>query len=45
LMSVISIYRVLRIPALPAEYKTQSTLQAATNPVGTVLHAEDESGG
>jgi MFS family permease len=45
LMSAISIYRVLRIPALPAEYKTQSTLQAATNPVGTVLHAEDESGG
>ena len=38
----ISIWRVLTIPALPAEYKTEATLQAATTPVGMVLHAEDE---
>ena len=42
LMAVISIWRVLTIPALPAEYKTEATLQAATTPVGSVLHAEDE---
>ncbi len=42
LMAVISIWRVLTIPPLPAEYKTQSTLQVASNPVGTVLHAEEE---
>jgi MFS family permease len=41
-MAIISIWRVLTIPALPVEYKTQSQLQAATAPVGTVLHAEDE---
>ncbi len=42
LMASISIWRVITIPALPPEYKTQSTLQTATNPVGTVLHAEEE---
>ena len=42
LMAIISIWRVLTIPALPAEYKTEATLQAATTPVGMVLHAEDE---
>ena len=41
-MAIISIWRVLTIPALPAEYKTEATLQAATTPVGMVLHAEDE---
>jgi MFS family permease len=43
LMAVISIWRVLTIPALPAEYKTNSSIQVATNPVGTVLHAEEEA--
>ena len=38
----ISIWRVLTIPALPEEYKVQSVLQAATMPVGSVLHAEEE---
>jgi len=42
LLAVISIWRVLTIPALPAEYKTQSTLQAAAIQVGTILHAEEE---
>jgi MFS family permease len=42
LLAGISIYRVLTIPALPAEYKTQSTLQATITPVGTVLHAEED---
>lgn len=42
LLAAISIWRVLTIPALPAEYKTQSTIQVATNPVGTVLHVEEE---
>jgi len=42
LMAVISIWRVLTVPAVPAEYKTEATLQAATTPVGMVLHAEDE---
>jgi hypothetical protein len=41
-MGVMSIWRVLTIPALPAEYKVQSTLQAAAAPVGSLLHAEDE---
>ena len=41
-MGVMSIWRVLTIPALPAEYKVQSTLQAAAAPVGTLLHAEEE---
>ena len=42
LMAAISIWRAIYIPALPPEYKTQSTLQAAPAPVGTVLHAEEE---
>jgi MFS family permease len=41
LLAIISIWRVITIPALPAEYKGQSTLQIAANPVGTVLHAEE----
>ena len=42
LLAGISIWRVLTIPALPAEYKLQSVLQAATVPVGTVLHVDEE---
>jgi MFS family permease len=42
ILAAISIWRVLTIPALPPEYKTQSHLQAAPVPVGTVLHAEEE---
>lgn len=42
LLGGISIWRVLTIPALPAEYKVQSVLQAATVPVGTVLHVDEE---
>ena len=42
ILAGISIWRVLTIPALPPEYKTHSTLQAAPVPVGTVLHAEEE---
>lgn len=42
ILAAISIWRVLTIPALPAEYKTQSTLQAAAIQVGTILHAEEE---
>ena len=41
-MGAMSIWRVLTIPALPAEYKVQSTLQAAAAPVGTILHAEED---
>lgn len=41
-MGVMSIWRVLTIPALPAEYKVQSTLQAAALPVGTILHAKED---
>ena len=41
IMAVISFFRVLTVPALPKKYKTQSTLQVSTNPVGTVLHAEE----
>jgi len=42
LLAGISIWRVLTIPALPAEYKVQSVLQAATVPVGTVLHVDED---
>ena len=42
LLAGISIWRVLTIEALPSEYKGQVILQAATAPVGTVLHAEDD---
>lgn len=43
LLAIVSIWRVLTVPALPERYKTQSTMQVAINPVGTVLHAEDEN--
>jgi MFS family permease len=42
LLASISIWRVLTIEALPSEYKVEITLQAATAPVGTVLHAEED---
>ncbi len=42
LMAVTSIWRVLTVPAMPMEYKVQSTLQVASNPVGTVLHVEED---
>jgi MFS family permease len=42
LMAVISIWRVIFVPALPPEYKTNSTLQAAATPVGSVLHPEEK---
>lgn len=41
-MAVISLWRVMTIPALPERYKTQSTLQVASSPVGTVLHVEEQ---
>ena len=43
LLAGISLWRLLTIEALPSEYKGQVILQAATAPVGTILHAEDES--
>ena len=43
LLATISLWRLLTIEALPSEYKGQVILQAATAPVGTILHAEDES--
>ena len=42
LLAVISIWRVLTVPALPPEYKTHSTLQSAATPVGSVLHPEEK---
>ena len=42
LMAAISIWRVIFIPALPAEYKTHSTMQAPATPVGSVLHPEEK---
>ena len=42
LMAVISIWRVLTVPALPPEYKTHSTIQAPVSPVGSVLHPEEK---
>ena len=42
LLAGISLWRLLTIEALPSEYKGQVILQAATAPVGTILHAEDE---
>jgi MFS family permease len=42
LMAVISIWRVIFVPALPLEYKTHSTMQAAATPVGSVLHPEEK---
>ncbi len=42
LMAVISIWRALFVPALPAQYKTHSSIQAPTTPVGSVLHPEEK---
>ncbi|MEP5766623.1 MAG: MFS transporter [Halieaceae bacterium] len=42
LMAVISILRVIFVPALPQEYKTHSTMQAPATPVGSVLHPEEK---
>jgi MFS family permease len=42
LMAVISIWRVLTIPALPPEYKTTTTVQTPVSPVGSVLHPEEK---
>ncbi len=42
LMAIISIWRAIFVPALPPEYKTQSTLQVAATPVGSVLHPEEK---
>lgn len=42
LMAIISIWRVITVPALPLEYKTHSTIQAPVTPVGSVLHPEEK---
>lgn len=42
LMAMISIWRVLTIPALPPEYKTTTTMQAPVAAVGSVLHPEEK---
>jgi MFS family permease len=42
LMALISIYRVITIPALPAEYKAHVVLQTPVSPVGSVLHPEEK---
>ncbi|MFN2286801.1 MAG: MFS transporter [Chromatocurvus sp.] len=42
LMAVISLYRVIMIPALPPEYKTHAVLQLPVSPVGSVLHPEEK---
>ncbi len=42
LMAAISILRVLTIPALPAAYKTTTTMQASVAAVGAVLHPEEK---
>ena len=42
IMAAISIWRVLTIPALPAEYKTTTTMQAPVAAVGSVLHPEEK---
>jgi MFS family permease len=42
LMAVISIWRVLTIPALPSEYKTTTIVQTPVSPVGSVLHPEEK---
>ena len=41
-MAVVSIYRVITIPALPAEYKAHLVLQTPVSPVGSVLHPEEK---
>ena len=42
IMAIINIWRARYIPPLPGRYKTQSTLQSAVAPVGTVLQADDK---
>ncbi len=42
LMAIISIWRALFVPALPPEYKTQSTIQVPAIAVGSVLHPEEK---
>ena len=42
LLALIAFWRALTVPALPAEYKTHSTLQATVAPVGSVLHPEEK---
>ena len=42
LVGIISIYRVLTIPALPRRYKVESTIQVAPTPIGTILSQDSE---
>jgi MFS family permease len=42
MMAIISIWRALFVPALPPEYKTQSTIQVPAIAVGSVLHPEEK---
>ncbi len=42
LVGIISIYRVLTIPALPRKYKVESTIQVAPTPIGTILSQDSE---
>jgi MFS family permease len=42
ILAVTAIWRVLTIPALPAEYKIHSVIQAPVTPVGSVLLAEEK---
>ena len=42
LVGIISIYRVLTIPALPRRYKVDSTIQVAPTPIGTILSQDSE---
>ena len=42
LVGIISIYRVLTIPALPRRYKVGSTIQVAPTPIGTILSQDSE---
>jgi MFS family permease len=39
-MGLLSVWRVLTVPALPPEYKTQSTIQSGVTPVGNVLQGD-----
>lgn len=42
LVGIISIYRVLTIPALPRRYKVDSTIQVVPTPIGTILSQDSE---
>ena len=42
LVGIISIFRVLTIPALPRRYKVDSTIQVAPTPIGTILSQDSE---